>query len=86
MFGRRHPEPTTTSTPADVRDSGTTLTALDRCDRCNAQAFVEVAVATERGALPLLFCGHHFAVHQAKVSQIGTVLVDERHRLREARP
>lgn len=36
------------------------LTALDRCDRCRAQA---VAV-TQHGAGELLLCAHHYAEHR----------------------
>jgi len=32
-----------------------TFTALDRCDRCGAQAFVRAVLATG----DLLFCAHH---------------------------
>ena len=43
----------------------TTLTApalsiTDRCDRCNAQAYVRVVLP---GGTDLLFCGHHWSRH-----------------------
>jgi hypothetical protein len=34
-----------------------TLNALDRCDRCGAQAYVRAVLETSGGEL--LFCGHH---------------------------
>ncbi len=36
------------------------LTALDRCDRCNAQAYVR---ATMSSGIELLLCAHHKRVH-----------------------
>ena len=48
-------------TDTEVRDmSTTTLTALDRCDRCGAQAYV----VTTHEAGELMFCAHHFAEHE----------------------
>lgn len=38
-----------------------TLTALDRCDRCGAQAY---HTATKPGNAELLFCGHHYREHR----------------------
>lgn len=46
--------PTALPAPASVAP----LTALDRCDRCGAQAYVEVASSAT--GLDLLFCTHHF--------------------------
>lgn len=34
-----------------------TLTAMDRCDSCQAQAYVEVTFLNEMNTL--LFCAHH---------------------------
>jgi ribosomal protein L37AE/L43A len=34
-----------------------TLTSMDRCDKCGAQAYVRVG----KGSMELDFCGHHFA-------------------------
>lgn len=62
------------------------LTALDRCDRCRAQAYVVVRTAAISGDLlqpwELLFCGHHFAQHEAALFLDGwSVVVDERAKL-----
>lgn len=34
------------------------LTGFDRCDRCNAQAYIRVELYS---GLDLVFCGHHYA-------------------------
>lgn len=65
----------TTQTPA-------TLNAADRCDRCGAQAYVRVTLATGG---TLLFCGHHFHDHEPKLRQSATDIVDETERLTQAR-
>ena len=38
-----------------------TLRPADRCDRCGAQAFVKVDIASGGD---LLFCGHHYAHYE----------------------
>lgn len=53
------------------------LTARDRCDRCGAQAYVAVSLQAE----DLLFCGHDYAKHEAKLSEIAVSVRDERARL-----
>lgn len=48
------------------------LRATDRCDRCNAQAYVlwqNLATAT------LMFCAHHNAAHRPALILGGWVLV-----------
>ena len=50
------------------------LTALDRCDRCGAQAVVRATL--ESG--DLLFCGHHARQHAEALSRVA-VTVDTRH-------
>jgi hypothetical protein len=53
------------------------LTALDRCDRCSAQAYVRaVGVSGE-----LYFCGHHFAGMEESLSKWAFEIIDERSRL-----
>lgn len=55
-----------------------TLTALDRCDAgCGAAA--KVLVKGVEGEL--LFCGHHYAKHENKLSSWAYDIVDERHLL-----
>jgi hypothetical protein len=63
-----------TETPAQDSD---TLTAVDRCDRCGAQAYVSVLL--ESGEL--LFCSHDYNEMESKLSPIAKLVVDERHKL-----
>jgi hypothetical protein len=61
------------------------LTLSDRCDRCNAQAYVK-AVGLDGD---LLFCAHHYnkivdnAVGYDKIMKFAINIVDERDRLIE---
>ncbi len=55
-----------------------TLSATDRCDRCNAQAYVRVVLS---GDTDLLFCGHHWGRHEAVLRPKAIEVVDETHRL-----
>ena len=50
-----------------------TLTAADRCDRCGAQAFVRVVLASG----DLLFCGHHAKAYEDKLREKAVDWVDE---------
>jgi hypothetical protein len=64
----------------------TTLTApplsvTDRCDRCNAQAYVRVVLP---GGTDLLFCGHHWSRHEEALRPQAVEIVDETHRLSTA--
>jgi hypothetical protein len=54
------------------------LTALDRCDRCGAQAYVRVELLSGG---QLLFCAHHAREHEQKLRQIGSTIHDETARL-----
>jgi hypothetical protein len=53
------------------------LTALDRCDRCKAQAWV---IAKSKGR-ELYFCSHHFNIYEKGLIQWANEIVDERERL-----
>jgi hypothetical protein len=55
------------------------LTALDRCDRCGAQAYVRVELS--RGG-ELLFCAHHAREHLDKLQQVAASIQDETGKLR----
>jgi len=55
------------------------LTAADRCDRCGAQAYVRVVLATGE----LLFCAHHARQHAPALSNIAVDVQDETQRLTE---
>lgn len=51
------------------------LTALDRCDKCSAQAFVRVRMKS--GALD--FCGHHYVEMELQLTAQGAAIeVDSR--------
>ena len=58
-----------------------TLTATDRCDRCGAQAYVQVLLPN---GLELLFCAHHNRQHSSALTKIAVGIHDETDRL--ARP
>ncbi len=61
----------------EVSDTDYLLTANDRCDACQAQAYVYVKL--ESG--DLLFCLHHWKVHFKKLVMIATSITDETERL-----
>ena len=50
------------------------FTALDRCDRCGAQAYVRVELASGG---ELLFCAHHAREHADKLQLIASTIHDE---------
>lgn len=58
------------------------LVVADRCDRCQAQAFVQVA--SPSSGLLLLFCGHHFAKHESTFASGGWTVDDQRHLINAA--
>lgn len=47
------------------------LRPIDRCDRCGAAAQVRAVLPTGG---ELLFCGHHFNEHSARLGQLAAVL------------
>ena len=57
---------------------GPALTALDRCDRCGAQAYVRVELS---GGGELLFCAHHGREHADKLRNVATTIHDETEKL-----
>jgi hypothetical protein len=54
------------------------LTAVDRCDRCGAQAYLRVELA---GGGDLLFCAHHAREHGDKLREIAVSVHDETGKL-----
>ena len=46
-----------------------TLTAIDRCDRCGAQAYLRVFL---RSGGELLFCAHHARQHREKLTEVAS--------------
>jgi hypothetical protein len=61
----------------EVADTDYILNANDRCDACQAQAYVHVEL--ESG--DLLFCLHHWKVHFKELVTIATSITDETERL-----
>jgi hypothetical protein len=61
-----------------------TLNALDRCDRCGAQAYVRVVLESSGGEL--LFCGHHSRAVEATLKPLSSDWHDETGRLHEKTP
>lgn len=43
----------------------------DRCDRCGAQAYVQVFL---NNGLDLLFCNHHSREHKDKLQQVSLTI------------
>jgi hypothetical protein len=58
-----------------------TLTSMDRCDRCGAQAYVRVLLPSR---LELLFCAHHNRQHARALVEIAVEIQDETRRLDRA--
>ncbi len=54
------------------------LRAEDRCDRCDAQAFVLVRLSSGRD---LQFCVHHYTAHATALAPLADEIVDESSRL-----
>ncbi|MDN5893299.1 MAG: hypothetical protein L0H93_04670 [Nocardioides sp.] len=65
-----------------VAPSSAALTAADRCDRCGAQAYLRVELAS---GLELLFCAHHAREHDEKLREVAVSVIDETHK-REGTP
>jgi hypothetical protein len=54
------------------------LTAIDRCDRCGAQAYVRAVLLS---GSELLFCAHHWHENEGALRKIAAAIHDETHRL-----
>jgi len=63
---------------AGARAPSWRLTAVDRCDRCGAQAYVRVLLP---GRLELLFCAHHNRQYSSALEDIAIEIQDETMRL-----
>ena len=55
------------------------FTALDRCDRCGAQAFMRAVLSSG----DLLFCAHHGRAHESALRDVASDIQDESHLLAE---
>ena len=58
------------------------LNALDRCDRCGAQAYVR-AVLLNGGEL--MFCAHHGKEYAEKLKTVAAKIQDETEKLIESK-
>ena len=58
--------------------TATPLTASDRCDRCNAQAYVRVVL---NAGSELLFCAHHYSKFSVTLAASAREIHDETHKL-----
>ena len=56
------------------------LTAIDRCDRCGAQAYLRVQL---KSGGELLFCAHHAREHSEKLREVAEHVHDETGKLGE---
>ena len=54
------------------------FTALDRCYRCGAQAYVRVELISGG---ELLFCAHHAREHAEKLQQVASSIHDDSGKL-----
>ena len=66
------------ATAAGARTRLWRLTAVDRCDRCGAQAYVRVLLPSR---LELLFCAHHNRQYASALANIAVEIQDETIRL-----
>jgi hypothetical protein len=74
-----------TMTNTDVQEQQWTLSPLDRCDTCAAEALVQVTGISG----DLMFCGHHYnkimdnAEGYKKMMSFALTILDERDKLIE---
>jgi len=57
-----------------VEEKQQTLSKLDRCDRCQAQAWILVKGLSGE----LYFCSHHFNQHEKKLQEWSYEIIDDR--------
>ena len=60
----------------------TPLNALDRCDRCGAQAYVRATLVTGG---ELMFCAHHGKEYAGKLKAVAAAIQDESEKLVEVK-
>lgn len=59
------------------------LTALDRCDRCGAKAYLRVTLASGG---ELLFCAHHGKKYEESLRSVAAEIHDETEKLSTTEP
>lgn len=62
---------------SEPQSEATSLTALDRCDVCGAQAYIRVELA----AGDLIFCSHHGNEKKAQLEPVALSWHDESSKL-----
>jgi hypothetical protein len=65
---------------SDIQATTKALATSDRCDRCQAQAYVRVVLPA---GTDLLFCAHHWSTYEAALRPKAAEVIDETHRLFE---
>jgi len=70
-------EPTTEDLVDETVEPEFYLTALDRCDTCQAQAYYLVGFLVGE----LLFCRHHFLKNELTLRETSFKIIDESSRL-----
>lgn len=68
--------PCETESMAVLANDPQPLNALDRCDRCGAQAYIRFTRAGD-GKGEILFCGHHNREHGKAAAEWATHCRDE---------
>ena|SRR5271167_268645 len=76
--GRDRSAESENATAAGPRARSWRLTAVDRCDRCGAQAYVRVLLPSR---MELLFCAHHNRQYASALADIAVEIQDETMRL-----
>ena len=90
MFHRRKELPTTSEDLSETESAmteqvileSTPLNALDRCDRCGAQAYVRATLVTGG---ELMFCAHHGKAYAEKLKAVALNIQDETEKLAEVK-
>ena len=90
MFHRSTKLPTVNSRLSEMESAmteqvileSTPLNALDRCDRCGAQAYVR---ATLLNGGELMFCAHHGKEYAEKLKAVAAAIQDESEKLVEVK-
>jgi ribosomal protein L37E len=91
MFHTKYDQFTTAVTCRHCKESAMTeqvflettpLNALDRCDRCGAQAYVRAILLTGG---ELLFCAHHGKEYAEKLKTVAAKIQDESEKLVESK-
>jgi hypothetical protein len=64
--------------PGEAAAVAIPMEAVDRCDRCGAQAYVRVLLRSHQD---LLFCAHHYRQHAPALAKAAVAIQDNTHQL-----